>query len=202
MTRETLGFDIVAVGTSAGGFAALCKLIGALPSDFELPLAIVQHRARESDALAELLQDCTTLRVIDIEDKLPVEPATIYIAPPDYHTLIDDHRFALSIDGPVGFSRPSIDVFFESVADAYGPRAIGVILTGANADGSRGLREIVNRGGQALVQDPATAEVGVMPASAARLVTRAHILPLDEIAARLQQLENRQRRWNSGQVRS
>jgi two-component system chemotaxis response regulator CheB len=183
------GYDMVAIGTSAGGLVALCQLIRLLPETFEIPIAIVQHRAKESEGLGLLLQDCTRLRVIDVEDKQPVEKRSIYIAPPDYHLLIDEGVFALSTEGLVGYSRPSIDVFFDSVADAYGPRAIGVVLTGANADGSKGLARIVARGGQALVQDPEEAEVGVMPASAKRAVPRARTMKLDAIAGHLMLLE-------------
>lgn len=185
MSGEADGFDIVAIGASAGGFDALCRMLSLLPADFEIPIAIVLHRAKESEALASLLQHCTPLRVVDVEDKEPLQPATIYVAPPDYHMLAEDGAFALSTEGPVGYSRPSIDVFFDSVADVYGPRAIGIVLTGANADGSKGLQHIVRRGGQALVQDPRTAEVAVMPASAQRLVERARTMTLEEIAAQL-----------------
>ena len=177
--------DIVAVGASAGGFDALCTVISRLPSSFAIPVAIVQHRGKESEALASLLQDCTPLRVLEVEDKQPLEPATIYVAPPDYHMLVDEDAFALSTEGPVRYSRPSIDVFFESVADVYGPRAIGVVLTGANADGAKGLKRIVLHGGEALIQDPATAEVRVMPARAQQEVERAQILTLEQIAAEL-----------------
>jgi two-component system, chemotaxis family, protein-glutamate methylesterase/glutaminase len=180
---------MVAIGTSAGGLVAICQLITRLPSNFEIPIAIVQHRAKESAGLGALLQDCTQLNVVDVEDKQPVEKRSVYIAPPDYHMLIDDGVFSLSTEGLVGYSRPSIDVFFESVADEYGPRAIGVVLTGANADGSKGLQRIVSRGGQALVQDPQEAEVAVMPASAKRAVPRARVMTLDAIAEHLSRLE-------------
>lgn len=181
MNIETSGYDLIAVGTSAGGFTAVCKLVQLLPADFQVPIAIVQHRARESEGLAGLLQDCTALSVSEVEDKQPIEPHSIYIAPPDYHLLIDDGAFSLSTEGLVGFSRPSIDVFFDSAADNFGPRLIGVVLTGANTDGSRGLRKIAARGGQAIVQDPAEAEVAVMPAGAKRMVAKALVLPLAAI---------------------
>ena len=184
------GYDMIAIGTSAGGFNAICRLVTLLPPEFDIPLAIVQHRAKESEALAGLMQNCTRLKVYDVDDKQPVERGAIYIAPPDYHMLIDDGVFTLSVDGPVGHSRPSIDVFFDSVADTYGPRAIGVVLTGANADGSNGLQKIVSRGGQALVQDPDEAEVSVMPAAAKNAVKRARVMTIDGIAAHLQMLQN------------
>lgn len=188
MNEDTGGYGLIAIGTSAGGFDALCRIIRNLPAEFDLPVAVVQHRARESDALAGLLQGCTHLRVFDVEDKQPIENGCVYIAPPDYHLLVDEGSFALSTEGPVGYSRPSIDVFFDSAADAFGPRLVGVVLTGANSDGSRGLLKIVSRGGQAIVQDPETAEVAVMPASARRAVARARVMPLDEIAEYLNRL--------------
>jgi len=200
MTAVKEGFDIVAVGASAGGFDALCTLLARLPADFEIPIAIVQHRAKESEGLAGLLQDCTRLRVLEAEDKETLERGTIYVAPPDYHMLVEEGTLALSTEGLVGYSRPSIDVFFESCADVYGPRAIGVVLTGANADGANGLKRIVERGGQALVQDPRTAEVSVMPASAQRLVPRARVLTLEEIAAHLAERDRLHRRSQRSRV--
>lgn len=185
MNSETMGYDLIALGTSAGGFDAVCHMIRQFPEDFTVPLAIVQHRARESELLAPLLQGCTHLRVTEVEDKQPVEPGHVFIAPPDYHLLIEDGAFSLSTEGPVGYSRPSIDVFFDSAADAYGPRLIGIVLTGANTDGAKGLQKIVMRGGQALVQDPDTAEVKVMPEGARALVSRARVLTLDEMVQHL-----------------
>jgi two-component system, chemotaxis family, protein-glutamate methylesterase/glutaminase len=131
-------YDLIAIGASAGGLTAVCTIIRRLPADFEIPIAIVQHRAKESHLLATLLQDCTQLRVLEVEDKQPVEPNSVYVAPPDYHLLIDQGTFALSTDDLVLYSRPSIDVFFDSAADAYGAGVIGVVLTGANSDGSPG----------------------------------------------------------------
>ena len=198
--RDETGFDIVAIGASAGGFDALCRVVGRLPSDFGIPVAIVQHRAKESEALAELLQECTTLPVVEVEDKEPLQRRTVYVAPPDYHMLAENGGFALSTEGLVEFSRPSIDVFFESVADVYGARAIGVVLTGASADGSKGLHQIVQRGGQGLVQDPSTAEVAMMPASAQRLVQRARIMTLEQIAAHLTAQDRMQRRYTGSRI--
>ena len=167
----------------------MCKIVSSLPADFDIPVALVQHRSKDSRALAELLQDCSAIRVIEVDDKQPVEAPCVYVAPPDYHLLVDEDHFALSTEGAVGYSRPSIDVFFDSVADAYGPAVIGVVLTGANKDGSKGLRKIVSRGGTAVVQDPKTAEVAVMPEGARDAVKQARVLPLDEIAPHLIALE-------------
>lgn len=181
--------ELVMVGVSAGGLDAVCTLLGRLPDDFAMAVAVVQHRSKDSDALCEVLQDCTGLAIQEVTDKAPIEPGNVYLAPPDYHLLVDEGHFSLSTDAPEMYSRPSIDVALESAADSYGARAVGVVLTGANHDGSRGLRRIVDRGGVALVQDPRTAEVSVMPAAAARAVPEAEVLTLEEIAARLVTLQ-------------
>ena len=177
---------IAVVGASWGGLAALSRLLKDLPREFPVPLAIVQHRSKHADdLLASLLQDLTPLRVVDVEDKEPFEPGTVYIAPANYHLLVDHGHFTLTTDPMVRFSRPSIDVTFMSAGDAYPNATVGVILTGANDDGSRGLKHIVDRGGRGIVQDPETAESKTMPAAALRAVPEAEVLPLDAIAARL-----------------
>jgi two-component system, chemotaxis family, protein-glutamate methylesterase/glutaminase len=183
-------YRLVAVGASAGGLHALRTLVSALPADFDIPVVIVQHRARESELLCELLQECTPLPVYEVMDKQEVGPG-VYVGPPDYHLFLDRGSFSLSTDEPVRYSRPSIDVMFESAADEYGMDVIGVVLTGANADGSRGLRRIADRGGPAVVQDPQTAEVRVMPRSAALAVPEACVLPLEEIGPHLVAIRGR-----------
>jgi len=186
-----MAYSVVGVGTSWGGLAALRKLLGDLPADFALPVVVVQHRSRDSDQLlTELLQDSTGLIVRELEDKDPLVPGTVYIAPANYHVLIDDGYLSLSLEGPVRFSRPSIDVMFTSAADTYGMGAIGVVLTGANEDGARGLADIANRGGRALVQDPRTAEIPIMPAAAIKAVPKAEVLLLDALAPRLIELSH------------
>lgn len=178
--------SIVVVGASWGGLAALSRLVKDLPRDFPIPLVVIQHRSRHADdLLASLLGDITPLRVVDVEDKEPFEPGTIYIAPANYHLLVDKGHFTLTTDPMVRFSRPSIDVTFISAGDAYPNAAVGVVLTGANDDGSRGLKHIVSRGGTGIVQDPETAESRTMPAAAVKAVPEAEVLPLDEIAPRL-----------------
>ena len=178
--------SIVVVGASWGGLAALSRLIGDLPSDFDVPVAVVQHRGKHADnLLASLLQDATDLTVVDVEDKEPLLPGTIYVAPANYHMLVDNGHLSLTTDPLVRFSRPSIDVTFLSAADTYPASTIGVILTGANDDGSRGLRHIVDRGGRAVVQDPATAENPVMPNAAQRAVPEAKVVALPAIAETL-----------------
>lgn len=180
------GASIVVVGASWGGLAALSCLIGGMPSDFQLPIVIVQHRSRHADnILAGLLQDTTLLRVVDVEDKEPLLPRSVYIAPANYHMLVEYGHLSLTTDPLVRFSRPSIDVTFLSAADTYLRSTIGVILTGANDDGARGLRHIVDRGGRAVVQDPATAESPVMPHAAQRAVPEAAVVPLPAIADHL-----------------
>jgi two-component system chemotaxis response regulator CheB len=185
------GYRMVAVGASAGGLAALRTLLHGLPTDFELPVVVVQHRSRDSHLLCELLQECTALDVNEVNDKEEIRDGCIYVAPPDYHLLIDGGSFALSVDEPVRFSRPSIDVTFFSVASAYGPDAIGVVLTGANADGSLGLKRIRDAGGAAIVQDPAGAEVRVMPAAALKAVPDACVLTVDRIGPYLSAIRGR-----------
>jgi two-component system chemotaxis response regulator CheB len=176
-------YEIVVIGTSWGGLNALTAVVSRLPGDFGLPVTIVQHRHRASEGLLrELLQDRTTLHVCEVEDKAPMMPGTIYIAPADYHVLIEPGFFSLTTDPPVRFSRPSIDVTFISAADAFAERTIGVVLTGANDDGAIGLRRIADRGGRAIVQDPATAESPVMPRAALAQVQGARVLPLEGIA--------------------
>jgi len=184
-----VAYDIVVVGTSWGGLAALRELIAGLPGDFALPVIVVQHRHRESgQLLTGLLQDHSSLPVCETEDKTPIAAGTIHVAPADYHLLVEEGFFSLTVEVPVAFSRPSIDVTFASAADVYGERAVGVVLTGANADGSRGLRRIADRGGLAIVQVPATAESPAMPAAALRLVPEARVLTLHEIAETLTSL--------------
>ena len=185
-----MAYSIVVVGTSWGGLHALRELVGSLPAGFSLPTVLVQHRHRESDhLLSTLLQERTPLRVSEVEDKTPIEPGTLFVAPADYHLLIDRGFFTLSTDPPVRYSRPSIDVTFYSAADTYGSSTIGVVLTGANSDGSRGLRRIFDRGGVALVQDPSTAESPTMPSAAIRCVPEARVQAIPDIARTLASLE-------------
>jgi two-component system chemotaxis response regulator CheB len=175
-------YEIVVVGTSWGGLAALRELVHALPADLPLPVVLIQHRHKMSDgALPSLLQDRTKLRVCEIEDKAPVEAGSVYVAPADYHVLIEREYFTLSIEEPIRYSRPSIDLTFSSAADAFGAKTIGVVLTGANADGAEGLRRIAERGGMPLVQEPATAESPAMPAAALKAVPAARVLTIGAI---------------------
>jgi two-component system, chemotaxis family, protein-glutamate methylesterase/glutaminase len=182
-------YSIVAMGTSWGGLSALSKLLGRLPEEFSIPIVVVQHRSKDSDRLlVQLLQDATGLKVCEIEDKDVLCAGTVHVAPADYHVLVESGYLSLTLEEPVRFSRPSIDVMFASAADAYGPATIGVILTGANEDGARGLADIVKRGGCALIQDPKTAEIRIMPEAAFKASPTAEVLSLDHLASRLIEL--------------
>jgi two-component system chemotaxis response regulator CheB len=177
-----VGYEVVVVGTSWGGLSALRALVSGLPESFGMAVALVQHRHKDSDELLRtLLQERSVLEVCEVEDKMPLERGRVYLAPPDYHTLIERGHFSLSTEAPVRFSRPSIDVAFLSAADSYAHRAVGVVLTGANSDGSNGLKRIFDRGGLALIQDPNTAESALMPSSATRAVPRARVMALPEL---------------------
>lgn len=187
-------YEIVVVGTSLGGLKALQVLLAGLPKDFPLPMVIVQHRGKGSDDLLRaLLKNAASLPVREAEDKEQIVPGVVYLAPADYHLLVEAGDFMLSTDAPVEFARPSVDVLFESAADAYGAGVIGVVLTGANADGARGAAAIKRRGGLVLVQDPVTAEAAAMP-EAASAVGCDHILPLLDIPPFLVQLVSESKR--------
>jgi two-component system chemotaxis response regulator CheB len=185
-----LSYELVTIGASWGGLHALEKVLSGLPDGFPVPIAIAQHRAVDSGsgALSHLLSVRSGLDVCEAGDKDPIEPGRVYIAPPDYHLLVEADGFALSIEGMVQHSRPSIDVLFDSAADTYGPALIGVILTGANSDGAYGLTRIKRRGGVTLVQDPETAEKRDMPEAAIAAGAADEVLPLDGIGPRLAEL--------------
>ena len=188
-----MAYSVIGIGSSWGGLAAMSKLLGGLPRDFSVPIVVVQHRSSDSDRLlADLIQDATDLTVSEADDKEPLTAGTVHIAPANYHVLVEDGFLSLSLDAPVRFSRPSIDVMLTSAADTYGSEAIGVVLTGANEDGARGLADIVRRGGCALVQDPRTAEIAIMPSAAVKAVPSAQVLPLEALAPRLIELSRAQ----------
>lgn len=186
-----MAYEIIVVGTSTGGLKALQILLSGLSAEFPLPIAIVQHRGQDSDsALCEFLSQSSNLPVSEPEDKEPLLRGHAYLAPRDYHMLIENGSFALTTDRPVAYARPSIDVLFESAADEYQERAIGVILTGANQDGTHGLWKIKSRGGLALVEDPASAACREMPQAAIAQTEVDQVLPLQEIAPCLEKLTN------------
>ena len=182
-------YSIVAIGTSWGGLMAMSKLLSELPAEFPIPIVIVQHRSKDSDwLLSQLLQDATPLTVCEIEDKDRLEPGKVHVAPADYHVMVERGYLSLTVEEPVRYSRPSIDVMFTSAGDTYGKEAIGIVLTGANEDGSRGLAHIVRRGGKALIQSPKTAEIPIMPEAALRAVPTAQVMPIPPIGKRLLEL--------------
>lgn len=187
---ETGAYDLVAIGASWGGLQALRTVLGGLPAELGAPVIVVQHRSPDSHptAMRDLIAAATRLRVCDADDKRVLEPGTVYIAPPDFHTLVEGDHVELSVDEAVGHSRPSIDVLFETAAESYRNRCVGVVLTGANADGAAGLARIVALGGAAIVQDPETAERPEMPRAALDAVGAAHVVPLDAIAGVLAEL--------------
>lgn len=176
---------LLMIGASAGGLEAVCSILRRLPRDLPAAVCVVQHRSRDSDALCEVIQGCTRLPVTEVTDKTEIEAGHVFLAPADYHLLVDDDHFSLTVDEPEMYSRPSIDTAFESAAESHGKRVVGVVLTGANRDGSRGLRHIVDRGGLAIVQDPLTAEVRVMPTAAIHAVPEAEVIPIEAIADRI-----------------
>jgi two-component system chemotaxis response regulator CheB len=180
--------DLVAIGASWGGLQAVSTVLGDLPAGFPAAIVVVLHRGQEDGMLAGLLDRAGPLAVHDAEDKDPLTPGAVLVAPPDYHLLVEGDVVALSVDEPVAFSRPSIDVLLSSAAASHGARAVGVVLTGANGDGASGLRDIRRRGGVAIVQDPAEAERPEMPRAALAACPGAQVRPLSAIAPELAQL--------------
>ncbi len=178
-------YEAIVIGVSAGGMEALSTIFPYLPYGFALPLIVVQHQHSTSDDfLARYLNERCNLEVKQANEKEDILPGEIYFAPPDYHLMIEeDKTFSLSMDTPVNFARPSIDVLFETAADVYGEKLVGVVLTGANTDGSQGLKKIKKLKGLAIVQDPETAEVDTMPKAAMAATEVDHMLSLDEIGS-------------------
>lgn len=182
-------YELITIGCSMGGMQALQMIFSALPKDFSVPIAVVQHRYRTSnEGLPAFLRRHTKLNVVDTTDKEWIKPGTVYLAPANYHLLVERGELSLSVDEKVEYSRPSIDVMFESAADAYGSSLIGVVLTGANADGARGAARIKKRGGFVIAQDPRTAESPAMPQAAIDAARVDRILPLDRIGPFLVEL--------------
>jgi two-component system chemotaxis response regulator CheB len=182
--------DAIVLGASAGGVEALSILLPYLPAGLRASVYIVVHLPRERPSLlTELFVPKCALQVKEAEDKMPVEPGTVYFAPPNYHLLVDKgRRLALSVDDLVNFSRPSIDVLFQSASDIYGARLMGIILTGANDDGTAGLAAVHRAGGLTIVQEPDSAQVPHMVASALKRTQADYVLPLDEIGKLLKML--------------
>ena len=181
------GHDLVAIGASWGGLDALRTTLGGLPGDLDAAVVVAQHRAPESHptALRDLLRAVTSLDVCDADDKDELPHGAVHLAPPNYHLLVEGATLALSTDAYVSYARPSIDVLLESAAEAYRERCVGVVLTGANSDGARGLARIAELGGAALVQDPTSAARTEMPLAALHAVPTARVATLDELPSLL-----------------
>lgn len=177
-------FKAVVIGASAGGMHTLKNLLSKLSEDFFLPIIIVQHIAPTSDNyLVEFLNKSTKLKVKEADEKEFIEKGFVYLAPPNYHILVEeDSTLSLSADEKVNYSRPSIDVLFLSASDAFREKLIGVILTGANDDGARGLLEIKRNGGLTIVQDPLEAETPAMPLAAVKMADPQHVIAVNKIS--------------------
>lgn len=178
------------IGASAGAVEALSVILPALPASFSLPIVVVVHVPSDRRSImADLFGAKCQLAVREAEDKEPLSGGTVYFAPPDYHLLIEaDKSLSLSNEEPVLFSRPSIDVLFESAADAFGPELLAIVLTGANQDGARGLSAVTDAGGIAIVQDPKAAFASAMPEAALAMCPNARVMPLPAIADYLKEV--------------
>jgi len=183
MTRTRL--EIIVIGCSWGGLAAAGCLLAMMPEDLTVPMVIVQHRGEAPSPLSDLLGRHTVRPVTEPDDKEELRAGCVYLAPPGYHLLLDSTRFSLATEAPVRYSRPSVDVLFESAADAFGDRVAAVVLTGANGDGAAGLAAVAAVGGLALVQDPETAERREMPDAALAAVPTAVVGDIGHIALML-----------------
>lgn len=191
MDRNSSGkFRAVVAGVSSGGVEALELVISALPADFPLPVMVVAHISPESgNGLALLLDEQCAIRVKEADEMETAAAGTVYLAPPNYHLQVEkDGSLSLSVDPPVMFARPSVDVLFESAASVFGAGLIGVVMTGVGSDGSNGLRRIRAAGGVAVVQDPAGAIADGMPRNAIEAASPDYIVPLQQIAPLLVRL--------------
>jgi two-component system, chemotaxis family, protein-glutamate methylesterase/glutaminase len=177
-------YEAIVIGVSSGGLKALKIIFSILPKDFKTPIIIVQHIGPHSDnQWIELLNNRGILCIKEADEKEKIECGKVYIAPANYHLLVETNKtFSLTIEERVNFARPSIDVLFESAAGIYKNKLIGIILTGANNDGTNGMKRIKEYGGLTIVQDPATAESNCMPASVIASIQVDHVLSLEGIA--------------------
>ncbi len=188
-------YEAIVIGVSAGGMDALRKIIPLLPSDFSASIIVVQHLHPQSDDfLAIDLDKKSRLTVKQADEKEKLMPGLVYFAPPNYHLLIENNKtFSLSICDMINYARPSIDILFETAAETFQEKLIGIVLTGANRDGCLGAKKIKECGGMVIVQDPNTAEVQLMPRSVIESVKVDYVLPLDNIAHFL--IEHVQKEW-------
>lgn len=183
-------YDVVVIGASAGGSEALMQILPGLPATFPVPVVIVQHLHPLQEGTAMLYRGSgCSLTLKEANDKEALRTGFVYFAPPNYHLLIeDDKTFSLSVDPRVHFTRPAIDVMFDSAVDAFGQAIVGIVLSGANQDGAQGLARIERRGGVAVVQEPQDAQVSYMPGAAIQATRSPHILKANQIAGFLKQL--------------
>lgn len=177
-------YDAIVIGVSAGGLNALTRVLEKLPADFPVPVIVVQHRAKDDRSLLEeVVQQRCKVYVKQADEKEAAKQGIVYFAPPDYHLLIErDGTFSLTHDSPVNFSRPSIDILFETAAEVFKNKLLGIILTGANQDGAEGMEMIRQNGGTTIAQDPNTAEYPEMPRAAIKTGSIQHVMPLDDIS--------------------
>jgi two-component system chemotaxis response regulator CheB len=175
--------DAIVIGASAGGLYVMIRILKLLPAGFNKPVIVVQHRSRdERSLLEEVLQQKCKVTIKQADEKELIQPGTVYFAPPDYHLLIENDRsFSLSFDAPVNYSRPSIDVLFETAADVFKERLLAIILTGANKDGSNGIKKIAVMGGTTIAQSPGTADYPEMPRAAISTGYVQHVLDPEAI---------------------
>jgi two-component system, chemotaxis family, protein-glutamate methylesterase/glutaminase len=183
-------YEIIVIGGSLGGIEASIEILKSLPSDYPVPVILVLHRLRGSaGGLVNIFNNALQLKVKEVDEKEEIKNGLVYIAPANYHTLIEtDHVFSLDFSETVNFSRPSIDVTFESASEVYGTKTLGIILTGNNSDGAYGLYTIAQKGGLAIVQDPAEAKASPMPVSSLRNVASAKTMKLADISLLLHSL--------------
>ncbi|MCS5708829.1 chemotaxis protein CheB [Candidatus Berkiella cookevillensis] len=186
-------YKAIVIGTSFGGFSVLNNIIPQFPKNF-IPIIIVIHLKEDAKSIiAEYLNESSMMQVKEADLGETIQEGVVYIAPPGYHLLIEhDFTLSLSSEGAVNFSRPSIDVLFESAAVAYQSHLIGILLTGANSDGCKGLQSIQKRGGLTIVQDPQTAEAPEMPQAALNMLKIDHILSVDALVPFLRALDEAQ----------
>jgi two-component system chemotaxis response regulator CheB len=182
--------EILVIGGSAGSLDAFLQFLPLVRHDIAFAFMIVMHRRTDNESvLTELLQSRTRLTVREIEDKEKIMPSVIYVAPANYHVLVEKEKyFSLDVSEKINYSRPSIDVSFETAADVYGPGVLGILLSGANADGTAGLKCIKEKGGRVVIQKPSSAEVSYMPLQALREINPDALLTPEEIAAYINKL--------------
>jgi len=190
-----MNYEAIVIGVSSGGMNAMKILFSSLPMNFSIPIIIVQHISPRSDnQWIKLLNDKSNLHIKEADEKEKIEPGNIYISPPNYHLMIEkDKTFSLTIDERVNYARPSIDVLFESATEAYKNNLIGVVLTGSNNDGTKGIKRIQERGGLTIIQNPETAESSYMPASAIAAIKPDYILSLEDITELLIKIDKQKK---------